>query len=387
MTKNNTNPLSKEISPSELRTKIIDFLNNLGFQINPHLRPKINTKEFWRSIQYRVKINQLRYYRKFLLECLPLVGSYLRDGIEINPSEINLELLKVEPNSELEILYKWWNLIWWSIPYSRAVGRQLRFIIWDKTHNAPFGLIGLQSPLLRLGPRDKFLGISKEEREIIINMSLQANRVGALPPYNELIGGKLVALALTCNEIRDIYSLKYRDSLTLIKKRFIEPKLLFITTTSAYGRSSLYNRLTYRGEKVAISVGFTSGSGTFHLPDDLYSYIIEFLKSQGISVKRGFGSGPSRKLRLITKGLRLLNLDGYELHGLKREIFIFPLVKNLLEVINNKEEPVWIDRPFHDIVTYWLERWAIPRSKRKLDWKKFKGYKFLHRTKMTIENL
>ena len=78
----------------------------------------------------------------------------------------------------------------------------MRFIIWDKSHDAPFGLIGLSSPPLRMSTRDKYLGISNDQIYYWINMSLNGQRIGALPPYNELLGGKMVALSLTSNEIR-----------------------------------------------------------------------------------------------------------------------------------------------------------------------------------------
>src|SRR5690606_17672524 len=152
---------------------------------------------------------------------------------------------------------RWWNLLWWSVPYQKAYGRQMRFLLWDKIHNAPFGLIGLQSPVLKMAVRDNYLQIPKETLDVWINKSMQAQRLGALPPYNQLLGSKMVALSLTSNEIRRAYKKKYKNVKTLLEKRLIEPDLLFITTTSAYGRSSIYNRLKYKNELVAESLGFT----------------------------------------------------------------------------------------------------------------------------------
>ncbi len=128
--------------------------------------------------------------------------------------------------------------------------------------------------------RDKYLDIPKDELDIWVNKSLNAQRVGALPPYNELLGGKMVALTLTCNEIRETYKRKYENYITVIKGRKLEPELLFITTTGAFGKSSLYNRLKYNGETVAIFLGYTQGSGTFHIPEELCRELLEFLKSQ-----------------------------------------------------------------------------------------------------------
>jgi hypothetical protein len=46
---------------------------------------------------------------------------------------------RTEAKSQEERLFLFWNLIWWSIPYERVYGRQSRFLVWDKTHDAPSG--------------------------------------------------------------------------------------------------------------------------------------------------------------------------------------------------------------------------------------------------------
>jgi len=89
------------------------------------------------------------------------------------------------------------------------------------------------------------------------------------------------------------------------------------------------------------------------------------------------GHGPSRKVKLIGLAFRYLGLPKFEYHGIRREIYLFPLVRNLMGVIHNSEEPEWIDRPFEDLVNYWKIRWAIPRSERNGKWKNFKCKEFL----------
>lgn len=42
--------------------------------------------------------------------------------------------------------------------------------------------------------RDSALGILPAKRDYWVNMSMNAQRVGALPPYNDLLGGKMAAL-------------------------------------------------------------------------------------------------------------------------------------------------------------------------------------------------
>jgi len=211
--------------------------------------------------------------------------------------------------------------------------------------------------------------------------------VGALPPYNELLGGKMVALTLASNEVRDAYKKKYESRTTIIKCRQLEPSLLFITTTSAFGKSSLYNRLKYKDELVAECLGYTQGSGSFHIPEGLYKEILEFLVEKGVDVARGYGHGPSRKLKLLSVGLRYLGLTSFEFHGIKREFYLFPLVKNLREVIHHQQKPAWFDHPFHELENYWRERWAMPRAARKPEWKRFKTAEFFEKAGRALGEL
>jgi hypothetical protein len=298
-----------------------------------------------------------------------------------------LELIEVKSGSFEEILFRWWNFIWWSIPYQRSYGRQMRFLLWDTTHDAPFGLICLQSPVLTMSVRDDSLGIPKNELDIWVNRSMNAQRVGALPPYNELLGGKMVALSLTSNEVREAYRNKYKSYITILKGRKLKPDLLFITTTSAFGRSSLYNRLKYNGDVVAECLGYTQGSGSFHIPEELYEEILEMLSKKGIDVARGYGHGPSRKLKLISLGLAYLKLSGFEYHGIKREFYLFSLVKNLKEVIQDGKKPIYVDRPFNELVDYWKQRWAIPRAERVSEWKDFSSENFFRNVERMLEKL
>lgn len=370
-----------------LRKKIISVLEEQGFKINPHVKPSGNSKGILRQIQQKARLEQISYQKKFLKKYFSLAKTYCRDGKDITPENIELQLREVKSGSFEEILFRWWNFIWWSIPYQHSSGRQMRFMLWDKIHDASFGIITLQSPILKMSVRDNSLGIPKDELDIWVNRSMSAQRVGALPPYNELLGGKMVALTLTSNEIKEAYREKYKDYISIIKRRKLNPNLLFITTTSAFGKSSLYNRLKYNDEIVAECLGYTKGSGTFHIPEELYMELLDFLKDKGVDVNRGYGYGSSRKLRLISVSLNYLGLSKFQYHGIKREFYLFPLVKNLRDIIQKKRKPISFDRPFNRLANYWKERWAIPRSKRMLEWRDFRRDTFFEKNEIMLEEL
>lgn len=384
-----------------LRDKIINAFRDQGFKYNPHVRPPDSDKNTLKELQLKSKIEQIQLHKSFIIDNTKNIKEYLRNGKDINPSKISLELREVRPRSLEEILFRWWNFTWWSVPYQRGYGRFLRFMLWDKVHDAPFGLISLQSPILKMSVRDKYLDIPSNDLDFWINQSMQAQRLGALPPYNELLGGKMTALAITSNEVRESYINKYTNKSTLLKQRSLSPRLLFITTTSAFGQSSIYNRLYYTDndivpeitkgysrkpiQLVAQSLGYTQGSGSFHIPESLYLEMIDFLKYRGYEASRNWGNGPSRKLRLIEKACSLLGLKNGAYHNIKREFFLFPLVNNLAGVIKQQEDPRYYNRPFQDINDFWLKRWCIPRSERSTKWQEFDKNIYISKVLSQIE--
>ena len=376
-----------KIDENKLRKKIINSLKSQGFAINPHLRPKNDEKDTIKRIHEQKRKEQLKFHKNFLITNFELIKKYAVSGKEIDPENIEIKLIEVSANSVYSKIFFWWNLIWWSIPYDKPIGRQMRFILWDEYHDAPFGLFCLQSPPLRSAIRDRFLGLNNGNVDYWVNQSLYGQRIGALPPYNDLLGAKMVALSMTSNEVRESYANKYQNTKTILKKRKLPNRLLFITTTSAYGKSSVYERIKYKGEVVSQFIGFTSGAGTFHLPEDVYRECLQYLEQKGVDIKRGYGTGPSRKMKLIAKALRLLKMPTFSYHNIKRGYYLFSNVKNLREVIRNNENPLWYDRPIDDLARYWIKRWCIPRSKRTGRWRDFNADDFFKSVEKELETL
>lgn len=369
---------------TRLKDRIIKTMKHQGFKVNPHLRLPAENKRTYRKIQRSAKTEQISEHKKFLLEFLDCAKESHLDGRDVVPEDIRLELREVRPRSHEARMFRWWNLVWWSMPYQRAYGRQMRFILWDRGHDMPFGLVQLQSPLLRMKPRDEYLGIPRESLDYWVNMSMNAQRIGALPPYNDLIGGKMAALALTANEVRDAYRRRYEGRKTVMRGRVLKPELLFITTTSAFGPSSIYDRLRYGDELAAFPIGYTQGVGTFHLPENLTREIYAMLRKRGVDTSTSYGHGPSRKVKLFKEAFSRLGLSGFYMHGIRREAYLFPLARNVRGVIHDGEQPSWIDRPFDDIVEYWKERWAMPRADRMDKWREFGKKKFFRKAKRMI---
>ncbi len=374
-----------QIKVGELKRNIAAVLRKQGFSVKKSgsFALKSTEREMLRQAQLMAKDERLSEHEDLIVNNLGLIKSHLINGKDLDVNKIDPELLLVESGTEYELMFRWWNLAWWSLPYERAYGRQMRLIIWDKYHNAPIGLVGLQSPILSWRVRDEFLGIPPKERDYWVNQSLSAQRLGALPPYNNILGGKLVAMLMTSDYTRKMFKKKYGNSETLMKKRVIPANLLFITTTGAYGKSSIYNRLKFKNEIVAEYIGKSVGSGSFHIPNYIYQDLILYLEQRGVETKRGFGSGPSRKLRLIDQALHKLGFSSGAQHGIERAVYLFPLVDNLQDIIQKNKRPIWKQRTIEELTDSWKTRWACPRLNSSI-YKTFEAEKFI---KLTMQNL
>lgn len=151
---------------------------------------------------------------------------------------------------------------------------------------------------------------------------------GAIHPYNGLLVGKLVAMLLTSQEVRDAYAARYGDQVSLIASQMAgfavtkPANLRILTTTSLYGvGSSQYNRLTLRagdypriGRDIrwsAIGRSLTGGFGTLHLSGETTQALrtIAVVRHDARRVNNRFGEGTSPRLRQIREGLDALGLQ------------------------------------------------------------------------------
>lgn len=375
------------MSATKLKTRISIILRKQGYQVKPSgFVLKDNQLETKRHAHDLAKVERLSDCAEFIIKESVLIEKYLLNGNQLKINKIQPNIIEVKPGTEMEKIFRWWNLVWWSLPYERAYGRQMRFVIWDEYHNAPIGLIGMQSPILSWEVRDKYLGIEPKDRDYWINQSLSAQRLGALPPYNYILGGKLVALLLTTDIIRKKFTMKYKNQKTVMEGRELPARLLFITTTGAYGKSSVYNRLKMNNEWVAKFIGYTKGSGTFHIPNGIYEDLLIYLKRKNYDIKRGYGTGPSRKMRLINQALEFLGFEDGSKHGVKRAVYLFPLTKNFQNVLKEGKRPVWLHRNIQELTEFWKQRWAIPRSEKNKTYMDFIGNNFLQETLKLISN-
>ncbi len=273
----------------ELRRRVEDSLLHQGFEIGPdgRITNSKSDKATLRALHQEAIRAQIERSREGLFRHEDRLLRYIADGSEVNPGDVRPVIREVQAKTEEELLFRYARLHW-SIPVSAGYGRRLRFTVFDEANGKLIGVFGLGDPVFALGPRDRWVGWDRESRKERLRNVMDAFVLGAVPPYSHLLGGKLVALLITSQEVMQAFSRKYAGGETLIRGRRSDGRLALITTASALGRSSIYNRLRFRDQEVFLSTGYTTGSGEFHLSSGVY----KDLSPRG---RRGWRTGRSRR--------------------------------------------------------------------------------------------
>lgn len=239
---------------------------------------------------------------------------------------------------------------------------------------------------------------------------------GAIPPYNNLLAGKLVAMLMSSSQVIRDYEARYEKLASTIASQvagrdIIRPAhLVYLVTSSLYvgssdksrfkiieeqrskedwrafecpvrlSSSSQYNRIRIpcdiTGSEGAImyeSLGVTKGFGVVHFADETRQALeeLDFLHLGGKRVNSLFGEGTSPRMRKIRQGLSLLGLDErFLVHGHARLVYGIELARNAKRYLNGQEESPDYLWPIEDpqsvteaISSYWIDRWLVSRIK------------------------
>jgi len=366
---------------NDLRQRIIDRIISQGFTIDENnniIPPDMNNKLDLRAYHSDARKDKYQKNIKFIKEKEKDILKYFANGTEIEIESFSPKIQAIEYNTEEYDIFKYATLLW-SVPVSNGFGRRVKFLIWDESNHKVVGLFALGDPVFNLRCRDSLVGWDHHQRCKKLYNVMDIFILGAVPPYNLLLGGKLTALAAASNEVREIIKTKYKDKKTIIQKQIKDPSLVLLTTGSALGKSSLYDRIRYEERTVYQKIGESLGYGHFHLNNGLYKDMVEYLKTKDyrVAVAYKFGQGPNWKIRAAKTSLKYLGFsDDLLKHGIKREIYSVPLAKNYLEFLNgHSNKPIFFDMPFEKLADYWYQRWFINRAKTKAEYKEFRREK------------
>lgn len=235
-----------------------------------------------------------------------------------------------------------------------------------------------------------------KSRRIGTNL-LEITTCGAVAPYNQMLGGKLVALMLLSPQVGADYQRRYGNEPTIIRSQLKNQRvvpdntLVWLGTTSLFSHgSSQYERLRLPAGVIADDqeevrfhyIGQTSGFGTVQFADETVRAIESVMRRQrGYRDVNGvFGEGASPRLRKLRSGLDALgyNSELVLLHHQERRIYAAPLFVGAASFLCGLETsvPEYVRRPerFEDasgrIAAEWRRRWLAQRLEHEPSWAK-----------------
>jgi len=361
-----------------LRRRVLIALKRQGFIIQPDgsiKKPPMEDKDALRTMHSYAREAKYKKNKKFIIENQSELSEFFADGKEIKLKAFQPEIKVVLPNSKESRLFRYATLLW-SVPVSEGFGRRMRFIVKDKSNGKLIGIFALGDPVFNLKCRDDFIGWTASDRGQRLYNVMDVFILGAVPPYNSLLCGKLIALAAVSNEVRNKIARRYKDSKTVIEKKEKDPRLVLMTTGSALGRSSIYDRIKFNDTLLYQRIGTSEGWGHFHMNGRLFEEMKQFVSKyepRKASSNR-FGQGPNWKIRITRKCLQKLSLPPNLLqHGISREIYLIPLASNYKEFLKGKDQNIErINLPFNELVALFKERWFYGRAKRRPEFREFK---------------
>lgn len=216
---------------------------------------------------------------------------------------------------------------------------------------------------------------------------------GAIPPYNELLAGKLVAVLAASPELQEAYQKRYRDRPSIIVSSMAgrtvirEAELVAISTTGLYGvRPSQYDRISVPLEilgddtsKDRLSYTYlpqpTKGYGTFQFSTPTVRHMEKWLQSETEKrrISYQYGEGASPRMRLLREGLSSFGWSEKELlvHGLEKSLYVCTTAKNTRRFLLGFDQSPKrfiksqnVKQLSQKISEWWQERWVNRRITR-----------------------
>lgn len=220
---------------------------------------------------------------------------------------------------------------------------------------------------------------------------------GAIPPYNELLCGKLVAMLLTSPEVIQYVKNKYEKTPSIIassikgKAFYRIPNLVFLGTTSLYGKglsqytrisipSRIFGDLKNKDNVKYKSLGETLGFGNYHISRKTIELARLYSErtnpdedSRAPRVKYIFGEGINPLFRMITGAFIKLGYPSHNIlqHKNPRAVYGVNLIENTSQYLLGKHKhPKYLAPQTHpkkrtrQIFSYWADRWMSKRIRR-----------------------
>lgn len=352
-----------------LRKDILRSLRKQGYVVRDGRveLPEDTTKDDLRRVNEMACMKKRQEARLRLARYEDRLLSRIAAGSDMVVDNVQPRLVQVERDTEDELLFRY-ICLHWSIPVSSGYGRRLRFLVEDQSNGKLIGIFGLGDPVYSLRSRDQWIGWDAKAKKERLYHVMDAFVLGAVPPYSSLLCGKLVAMLAMTDTVRKAFRNRYGGRETVISGEVRKPYLALITTASALGRSSLYNRLRIDGTDYWHRIGTTEGWGEFHFSNGVYADIRAYAERwcEATAKKEPWGNGFRNKREVIRKVLSRIGLStDLGNHGIQREIYGAPLGHDALAFLRGEtSRPRFLKLTEADVWSAFRERWFLPRAAR-----------------------
>jgi hypothetical protein len=212
---------------------------------------------------------------------------------------------------------------------------------------------------------------------VVPRVHLEATICGALPPFGEVLGGKLVAALMAHPAVRSIplggRSTILREVFNIAALEAILPAhgLLCITTKGLYSRhSAQYHGVVFPGQDDARvklrKIGETEGATTALFSNEVGQIALRVHQGGFDSgrVARVYGAGGAKRHRILMSVAADMGIPGALLNaGIRRPVYGALLARNATEVIWAGKGPEWLisqdaatayEQAVH---SHWCSRW------------------------------
>jgi hypothetical protein len=242
------------------------------------------------------------------------------------------------------------------------------------------------------GRRSAEIVLRRIKQQAIAENVMEIITCGAVSPYQQLLGGKLVSMLMASPQVVADVRKRYEGKVSLIASGMAgrpmvrTPALSVLTTSSLYAfGSAQYNRIRIPGDVAGGEsagdirygrVGSTDSFGTVQFASDTAETLAaaaRLANSKRRLVNNLFGEGMSPKLRSLRLGLDAIGLapDEYLRHHSPRLLYAVPLVSNVGDVmLGLTRRPKYLlavaggSETTSAIAAYWVRRWLAPRLDR-----------------------
>lgn len=280
---------------------------------------------------------EVRGYQKMLDKAAVIKSRIWRPTDLTNPAKSIEDIQKLRPvivfvDPKDKVKMEEWLLLRifiHTMEFEQNPGRFLRFTIYDETSGKVLGVASLGSDVISITVRDKWIGWDEETRikkGMIRHSAIATTIVPTQPLGYNFLGGKLIASMMCMPAVQQAWKDLYDET------------LVGITTTSLYGKHSMYQRIPFWKE-----LGETNGRIMLKPTDDYYEFWHHWLqehKPEEYKKKTsGGGEGPATgiKQKILVMIMQELKMkQSTYMHGFQRGVYYSQFYENTREYLRGE---------------------------------------------------